>query len=68
MSISHVPKKLVCSQCKKPISGAKTVIDEMWYCSDCTYLHDNPGKQLPPAVKTGKAKKQKETLFPVEGR
>ena len=61
------PKKVQCSQCKKPISGARTVINEMWFCPDCTYLHDHPGKEIPLAVKPPRPKKQKETLVPKEG-
>lgn len=66
MSIPQTPKKVVCSVCKKPLTGAKTVINEMWHCPDCTYLHDHPDKKVPLAVKPGRPKKQKETLFPKE--
>lgn len=59
------PKRIVCAVCKKPITGAKTVIEGMWFCPDCTYLHDNLGKEIPLAVKPGRPKKQKETLFPL---
>lgn len=64
----QTPKKPVCAACKKPITGARTVIDEMWHCADCTYLHDNPGKELPPAVRPARPKKQTETLFPLPAK
>lgn len=65
MSVPQTPRKLVCSQCEKPIAGAKTVIEGMWFCPDCTYRYDNPGKEIPLAVKPGRPKKQAETLFPL---
>lgn len=57
--------KIVCSRCKKPITGARTVIEEMWWCPDCTYLYDHPGKEVPLSVKQPRQKKQMETLFPI---
>lgn len=51
------PKKAVCASCKKPISGARTVIEGMWFCPDCTYLHDNPDK----VVASQKPRKEKVT-------
>jgi ribosomal protein L37AE/L43A len=50
------PKKVICARCKQPITGGRTVIDEMWHCSDCTYLHDHPDKEVPEPVEgTAKA-------------
>lgn len=63
--IQSAPRKIVCSECKKPISGARTVIEGRWFCSDCTYKYDHPGKEIPEPVNTRAAKKQNETLFPL---
>ena len=63
--IQQPNKKLACWVCKKPISGARTVIDGMWHCADCTYRHDHPGKEIPEPVKPWRPAKQKETLFPL---
>lgn len=63
--IPSAPRKVSCSECKKPISGARTVIAGRWFCADCTYKHDYPDKQIPEPVKLKAAKKQSETLFPL---
>lgn len=62
------PRKVICAKCKNPISGARTVINEMWHCADCTYKHDHPDKEIPEPVKTPRPVKQKETLFPVPAK
>jgi ribosomal protein L37AE/L43A len=63
--IPSTPKKIVCAECKKPISGARTVIKGMWHCSGCTYKHDYPDREISEPVKIGATKKQAETLFPL---
>lgn len=60
--------KLSCWVCKKPISGARTVIEGKWHCGDCTYLHDHPEVVVPPPVVRRRIPKQKETLFPLPER
>ena len=39
--------KIVCFSCKKPIHGARTVINEQWHCATCTYRIEFPDKELP---------------------
>lgn len=61
--IAKTPK-LVCWSCRKQITGARTVINEMWYCAD-TYRHDHPDKTIPEVVRPKTKKRQHETLFPL---
>lgn len=56
-------QKIVCSACKKPISGARTVINGMWHCSDCTYRHDYPDAVIPEPTPVRRIPKQTETIF-----
>jgi len=56
-----VKNKLTCWGCKKPIVGARTVIDEKWHCGACTYKHDHAGESEP--IKQKSAAVQEEHLF-----
>ena len=58
-------EKIICFRCKKPITGARTVINEQWHCADCTYLIDHPNAVIPERPKRTRVKKQEETLFPL---
>ncbi len=57
-------EKIICFACKKPISGARTVIEAQWHCGDCTYLLDHPEAEIKPPRRT-RVRKQDETLFPL---
>lgn len=52
--------KLSCYRCKKPISGARTVIEvdgaPRYHCGDCTYLISHPDAEVV------KRKRQKPVL------
>ena len=54
---------LICADCKKPITGAKTVIHEMWHCARCTYIHDYPNKEIVERKRIRARPAQTETLF-----
>jgi ribosomal protein L37AE/L43A len=43
-------EKIVCVMCKKPISGARTVINGQWHCADCTYRIDFPDVEIPESA------------------
>ncbi len=55
-------KRLTCARCKKPISGARTVIDGVFCCARCTYEHDL-GREATPPTRHRAPPLQKETLF-----
>jgi hypothetical protein len=59
------PKKtnIICSQCKKPITGARTVIEEKWFCGDCTYKHDMPHVEIKEPERKRPPKLQHPELF-----
>ncbi len=54
---------LTCSRCKKPITGAKAVIDGQYVCPRCTYINDYPDKEVVEAKRPRAKTLQKETLF-----
>lgn len=60
-----IRSKITCWSCKKPISGARTVIAGQWHCGDCTYKHDNPGVEIAESKRLRPLKIQDETLFPL---
>ncbi len=65
MMLGAKNSKITCWVCKKPISGARTVIEGMWHCGDCTYKYDYPGKQVEETKAQRALRLQDETLFPL---
>jgi hypothetical protein len=63
------PKKteLICHVCKKPITGARTVINERWTCGPCTYKHDYPDREIVEVKRTRAKPYDGPSLFETTG-
>jgi hypothetical protein len=52
-----------CSVCKRPLVGARVVVNERWMCPDC--VHEREYGPSPRKPRRGRRKPpQDETLFP----
>jgi tRNA(Ile2) C34 agmatinyltransferase TiaS len=63
------PVKPYCAGCGVSLgSGSKSVINSLWHCARCTYIHDYPEKATEVVPRKRAAPLQEEKLFEIPAR